>query len=405
MTYAEEFRAAAVAMVESGATLREAERLTGASRESIGRWCARAGVALRHDWTGGPVSVRKRGGRPPGERPFNLGLAQRLAIASGLAAGLRHREIAAGIGFSRPTVSREIARHRGPDGSYDPYAADRAAAEGARRPKPRKVDASPRLRAHVVARLRDGWSPEQVSAMLPREFPDEEEMRLSAESIYQALYVQGRGSLRREVGLEKCLRTGRASRRPRSDLPARADGRSWVQGCEMSLRPAEAADRAVPGHWEGDLVIGGDRRSCLITLAERKTRLVLIRRLELHPTALVTEELARMAAEVPEALMRTVTWDQGCEMAGHLSFTEQTGVKVYFADPHSPWQRGTNENANGLVRWFFPKGTDFTKVTDEEVARAQDLLNTRPRKTLGWRTPAEAYAEELRKEMAGALTA
>ena len=405
MRYSEELRARAVAAVAAGATLRAAQGMTGASRTAIGRWCASAGVALRHDWTGGPVPKTKTRGRAPGGRPSRLGLPQRLAIASGLAAGLRHADIAAGIGFSRPTVSREVARHRAPDGSYDPYAADREAREGARRPKPRKVDRSPRLRDHLAARLRDGWSPEQISAALPAEFPDDEEMRLSAESIYQALYVQGRGSLRREVGLERCLRSGRESRRPRSDLPPRPDGKSWVQGCEISLRPAEAADRAVPGHWEGDLVIGGDLRSCLVTLAERKTRLVLIRRLELHPTALVTAELARMAAGVPEALMRSITWDQGGEMAGHLSFTERTGVRVYFADPHSPWQRGTNENTNGLVRWFFPKGTDFTRVTDEEVARVQDLLNARPRKTLGWRTPAEAYAEELEKALSGALTA
>ena len=399
--YANEVKARAVSMVMAGATLRQAEAACGPSRQTIGRWVGAAGIEMRQGWIGGPVKVVRSAGAA---RPGRLMLEQRLAIAAGVAAGLTHAEIAAGIGFSRPTVSRELARHAGPGGAYDPYAAHAEASRDARRPKPRKLDASRRLRRYVLGRLAERWSPEQVSAMLGEEFPGDEEMSLSAESIYQALYVQGKGSLRQELKVEKALRTGRTSRVPRSALPPRGDGASWVDGCEISLRPAEAGDRAVPGHWEGDLVVGGDMSSCLVTLVERSSRLVLVRRLDLHPTSLVTAELADMASRVPEALMRSVTWDRGCEMAGHAAFTERTGVRVYFCDPHSPWQRGSNENTNGLIRDFFPKGTRFCEVTDEEVARVQHLLNTRPRKTLGWKTPQEAYSEYLRKVEEGALT-
>ena len=402
MKYSEEVKAQAVSMVMGGATLRETEAVCGPSRTTINDWVRSAGVEMRQGWIGGPVKVAKGADVA---RPGRLALAQRLAIASGLAAGMTHAEIAAGIGFNRSTVSREISRHCDEGGNYDLYAAHAKATQAARRPKPRKLDTSLRLRDYVLARLTERWSPKQISTMLSKEFPEDEEMRLSAESIYQALYIQGKGSLRQELKVEKALRTGRTSRIPRSALPPRSDGASWVDGCEISLRPAEANDRAVPGHWEGDLIIGSDMSSCLITLVERATRLVLIRRLDLHTTALVTSELASMASRIPAALMRTVTWDQGSEMAGHAAFTEKTGVKVYFCDPHSPWQRGSNENTNGLIRDFFPKGTKFCDVTDKEVARVQELLNTRPRETLDWKTPQEAYLEYLYKVEEGALTA
>ena len=338
-------------------------------------------------------------------RPGRLGLAQRLAISVGLASGATHAEIARGIGFSRPTVSRELSRHRAPDGSYDPYAAQAAAERSARRPKARRLDTDPRLRAYVLAGLARRWSPEQISGRARADFPGDGGMRVSHETIYRALYVQGRGALRQELRLERALRSGRTARLPRSRLASlRGRGASWVEGCEISLRPAEAADRAVPGHWEGDLVVGRDGRSCLVTLVERSTRFALVGRLGLHPTDLVTSRLAEMAAGVPGALMRTVTWDRGAEMAGHASFTGRTGVRVYFCDPRSPWQRGTNENTNGLLRQYFPKGTDFRAVTDAEVEAVQDELNGRPRETLGWRTPAEAFARLLEEAERGALT-
>jgi len=399
--YSDKVKARAVSMVMSGSTFRQVEAACGPSRQTLCEWVRSANIEMRRDWVGGPVKVVKNAVGCP----LRIGLEQRLAIAAGLAAGLTHAEIAKGIGFSRSTVSREISRHTKKDAAYEPYQAHAEASESARRPKVRKIDASLRLREYVLSRLGEGWSPEQVSAMLNKDYPEDEEMSLSAESIYQALYVQGRGALRQELKVEKALRTGRTQRIPRSALPPRGRGASWVDGCEISLRPAEASDRAVPGHWEGDLVIGGDMASCLITLVERSSRLVLMRRLELHPTALVTSELASMAADIPKELMRSVAWDRGCEMAGHVSFTEQTGIKVYFCDPHSPWQRGSNENTNGLIRQYFPKGTDFSKITDDEVCEVQRKLNNRPRKTLGWKTPREAYTEYLERIQEGAMTA
>lgn len=395
MGYDSKTRYEAVRAVRNGATLIQAGSAMGVSHETVRRWCAAEGIRFVRGRMGGAIlPSTPTTGRGPGR----LDLAQRLAIGMGAAAGRSHAEIARGIGFSRSTVSREIARHRGPDGAYDPYAAQMSAERAARRPKARKTDRSARLRAYVLEKLSLRWSPRQVSAKMREDFPDDEEMRVSHETIYQALYVQGKGALRQELKLEKALRSGRKSRLPRSRLAAkRGKNKSWVEGCELSLRPAEAADRAVPGHWEGDLVIGGDLKSCLVTLVERQTRFALVSRLELHPTELVTSRLAQMAGGIPRALMRTLTWDQGMEMASHASFTEKTGVRVYFCDPRSPWQRGTNENTNGLIRDYFPKGTDFTKVSDEEVREMQDQLNGRPRETLGWKTPSEAFAELLEK--------
>ena len=393
---------AAVSSVRRGATLHAAAAASGACVESVRRWCRSAGIAFARGPRGGAIlPAKRREGKPRGR----LSLEHRLAIAMGLEAGHTHARIAGAIGFSRPTVGREVSRHAGPDGGYDPYAAQLAAERDAARPKARKVDASPRVRAYVLEKLALRWSPMQISARIAADHPDDEEMRVSHEAIYRALYVQGRGSLRQELRLEKALRSGRRTRLPRSRLAARPGGATWVEGCEISARPPEADDRAVPGHWEGDLVVGSDRRSCLVTLAERCSRFILARRLAGRTAKLVTDELAEMASEVPEALMRTITWDRGSEMAAHAAFTAKTGVKVYFCDPHSPWQRGTNENANGLLRDYFPKGTDFSKVSDEAVREAQDQLNGRPRQTLGWKTPAEAYAEALSKAMGCALTA
>ena len=384
-----------IELIKGGATLRAAEDRSGVSRETVRRWCIQYGMSFARGPLGGAVVPRKTKKSLESSR---LALEQRLAIASGLAAGLFQKDIAKGIGFSAASVSRELSRHRSPDGTYDPYQAQMLAEIDARRPKVRKVDSIQNLRAYVLAKLVLRWSPRQISKQMELDFPDDKEMRMSHESIYQALYVQGKGALRQELKLEHALRSGRTSRLPQSRLALkRGENKSWVEGCEIALRPPEVEDRAVPGHWEGDLVIGGDGRSCLITLVERSTRFVLVRRLEMHPSVLVTAELADMIKGLPEALVRSVTWDQGIEMAAHAKFTEATGVKVYFCDPHSPWQRGTNENTNGLIRDYFPKGTDFSKVTDEEVREMQDQLNGRPRETLGWKMPANALAELLDK--------
>lgn len=217
-------------------------------------------------------------------------------------------------------------------------------------------------------------------------------MRICHEQIYQALYVQGAGSLRAQLRVEKALRTGRTRRIPRSPLAGlpKPRGKSWIQGATISLRPPEADDRAVPGHWEGDLVIGAGGRSALITLVERTSRFVLISRLGTrHDSATVTDALQTMVADLPRAVYSTITWDQGAEMAQHAAFTAITGIPVYFADPHSPWQRPTNENTNGLIREYFPKGTSFTDVTDAQVQAVQDQLNRRPREVLNGQTPTE----------------
>lgn len=396
MNYDSKTRYEAITAVKKGASLREAASAVGVGHESVRRWCTQAGLSFAPGRFGGAVVTPKK--ELSSEKPKRLNLEQRLAIAMGLKAHFSHKEIADGIQFSRCTVSREISRHTMPDGTYDPYIAQLEAEKAAQRPKLRKTDHIMRVRWYVLDKLASRWSPMQIAKQIRLDYPDDEEMRVSHEAIYQALYVQGRGALRQELALEKALRSGRTYRLPQSRLAtSRGEGKSWVEGCEISLRPPEVEDRAVPGHWEGDLVIGGDMKSCLITLVERQTRFLLVRRLDLHPSKLVTTELADMIEGLPCALKRSITWDQGVEMALHKEFTAKSGVKVYFCDPHSPWQRGTNENTNGLIRDYFPKGTDFTKVTDEQVAEMQDQLNGRPRQTLGWIKPAAAFMELLEK--------
>ncbi len=261
------------------------------------------------------------------------------------------------------------------------------------RPKIRKLDANPALRERVVDPPGgSGPVPGQIAARLRFENPDDGGMRICHEQIYQALYVQGAGSLRAQLRVEKALRTGRTRRIPRSPLAGlpKPRGKSWIQGATISLRPPEADDRAVPGHWEGDLVIGAGGRSALITLVERTSRFVLITRLaDNHRTRTVTDALKSMVDSPPRAVYSTITWDQGAEMADHAAFTLATDIKVYFADPHSPWQRPTNENTNGLIREYFPKGTDFNNVTDARVQAVQDQLNRRPREVLNGQTPTE----------------
>lgn len=392
----DDWRTAAGA-IRAGATCREAGELAGVSRMTAWRWSR---SPRPPEWMVVDMALAevRRGDYPARTSPRSrLALGHRCLIEAMLGVGATHAQIAAVIGFSRSTVSREVRRC--PAGRYDALAADAAARRAARRPKVRKLDSNPALRAFVADGLIRMWSPRQISRRLELKFPDDPEMRVSHEAIYQALYVQGRGSLRHELGVEQALRRGGSRRKPRSKLPPRPRGKSWVEGCEISLRPPEAEDRAVPGHWEGDLVVGGDGASCLVTLVERSTRFLVARRMDSHADGSVVDLLVELCAGVPEALrgglLKTLTWDQGCEMAGHARFTLATGFKVYFCDPHSPWQRGSNENTNGLIRQYFPKGTRFTDVTDEEVREMQDQLNSRPRETLGWWTPAEKLQELL----------
>lgn len=327
--------------------------------------------------------------RPPGPAsPQRLSLEDRVEIRLGLERGFSYRQIGATIGRAASTVCREINANGG-RGGYRPTDAHQAAWQRARRPKPTKLSCNPRLRARVIADLERLWSPQQISCRLREDFGDDASMQISHESIYQSLYVQGRGALRKE--LTACLRTGRARRRPRGRPPRQARITDMVM---ISQRPAEVADRAVPGHWEGDLIVGSKNKSAIGTLVERSTRFVLLLHLPggEYGAAAVRTAMTTTILTLPEALRRTLTWDQGREMAEHLRFSIDTGVAVYFCDPRSPWQRGTNENTNGLLRQYFPKGTDLSVYTPADLQAAADSLNGRPRQTLGWRTPSEALA-------------
>ncbi|WP_373566490.1 IS30 family transposase [Rhodococcus sp. 11-3] len=304
------------------------------------------------------------------------------------------RAIAAELGRAPSTIARELEAHSVTDwgeSHYDAELAHYRALTQRPRPRPAKL-AGPALRGRVVALLNHRFSPQQVAAELQILFPEQPEMHVSHETIYQALYVQGKGTLRHELTVVKALRSGRTTRVPRSKLPARSK-RPWLEGALLSDRPAEVADRAVPGHWEGDLVVGPDN-SGIVTLVERSTRYTLLGRLPgTRDSTTVIDVLTRMIEGLPAELTRTITWDQGNEMASHAQFTVATGCRVFFCDPHSPWQRGTNENTNGLIRDFYPKGTNFNEVSDADLAETQRLLNLRPRQTLGWRKPCDRLAE------------
>jgi IS30 family transposase len=286
-------------------------------------------------------------------------------------------------------VSREVAGNKGRD-DYRAWRAHEQARNRARRPKTPKLTCA-RLAAQVTQWLQEWWSPEEIAGRLRVAFADDPMMQVSHETIYQALFVQGRGELRRE--LARCLRTGRVRRRARRRPQNTGQLRDMVM---ISERPAEAADRAVPGHWEGDLLIGGDCRSAVGTLVERTTRYVLLLHLPDERDAVGVEHAMRQAiSTLPNELRRSITWDQGKEMAHHAQFTISTGIQVYFCDPHKPWQRGSNENTNGLLRQYMPKGTDLSMHTAEDLARFARSLNNRPRKTLRYMKPSERLAELL----------
>jgi transposase, IS30 family len=270
-------------------------------------------------------------------------------------------------------------------------AAERRRSQRARRPRPGKLASDPGLLETVERWLLEGWSPEQISARLKREFPDDRRMRISHETIYRSLYVQSRGELRRQ--LSGHLRTGRERRKTRGHLERRGRIPDLVS---ISERPPEVADRAVPGHWEGDLLVGALNRSFIVTLVERHTRYVMLAQLGRdRKTERVIAALTTQIQTLPSHLARSLTWDRGHEMTAHKTFTIQTGVEVYFCDPHSPWQRGSNENTNGLLRQYLPKGTDLAARNQSELDEIARKLNGRPRKTLDWMTPAEKMAELL----------
>jgi IS30 family transposase len=376
-------------------------RLSPAVEEEIWVWL-RAGLAAKPTARALGLStsgvhgylVRCGGIRPADRRRSagRLSLIEREEISRGLAAGVSLRSIAAGLGRAPSTVSREVAGRGGRRG-YRASRADQLAWSRARRPQVCKLATRPVLRDIVAEKLRQEWSPEQVAGWLKATYPKDPEMQVSHETIYRTLFIQSRGALRRE--LTKHLRTGRVIRRPAGTrLP---DGRGGRPGIlNISERPAEANDRAVPGHWEGDLVFG-KRMSPVATLVERSTRFVMLVALPSgHKADLVADALAAKITTLPAALTRTLPWSQGHEMAAHATFTEATGIEVYFCDPKSPWQRGSNENTNGLLRQYLPRTLDFRTLTQADFDAIADQLNGRPRQTLGFKTPSQALAEVLR---------
>jgi IS30 family transposase len=383
-------------------------RAAGATRREA---AAAAGVHVRtaRDWDRG---VRKLNGRrlypdgrmvdyargtitsqpvPPAlEKVLHsrfLTLTEREQIADLLVSGASLRAVATVLGRPASTISRELDRNTGPDGRYLPYAAHRAAADRRARPKPAKLVTNQPLADYVQAGLDQRWSPEQISHALREDHPDDGQMRVSTETIYQALYLQARGGLRREVAA--ALRTGRTRRKPHRD-PAARTPRFIDPMVMISDRPADVEDRAVPGHWEGDLIIGADGASAIGTLVERATRYVMLVHLPTGRTAeAVRDQLVATMTTLPAHLRGSLTWDQGAEMAAHRSFSVATDMPVYFCDPASPWQRGSNENTNGLLRQYFPKGTDLSMHGPADLEHVAQQLNGRPRKTLDWETPAQ----------------
>jgi IS30 family transposase len=339
--------------------------------------------------------VRCGGIRPDPRRRASgrLSFEEREEISRGLAAGMSLRAIAAQLGRAASTVSREVTINGGRR-QYRAHHSDRRAWSRATRPKACKLATNPVLRAIVEDKLRQRWSPQQIAGWLKVSYPHDPEMQVSHESIYRTLFVQSRGALRRE--LTQYLRTGRVIRRPKGvRLPDGRGGRPNI--LHISERPAEAEDRAVPGHWEGDLVFGRNM-SPVATLVERSTRFLMLVALPdgSHKADVVADALAAKITTLPAALTRTLTWDQGHEMAEHQRFTNTTGIQVYFCDPKSPWQRGSNENTNGLLRQYLPRRLDFRTLTQADFDAIADQLNGRPRQTLGFKTPSQALTEVLR---------
>jgi IS30 family transposase len=357
--------------------------------EAVSQICKALGMI----YTRALYVLQSNGGYVPRARKRServLTLKEREEISRGLASNLSMRQIAARIGRAPSTVSREISRCGGRQ-DYRATPADRQAWKRARRPKRCKLLQHQALRKQVAQKLADHWSPEQISGWLKTEFPHNAGMRISHETIYKTLFVQARGALKKE--LIRHLR----SHRPMRKTAKKASGSPITHSDPISIRqrPAEVEDRAVAGHWEGDLLAGG-RTTAIATLVERHSRFVILVKIDSKQTTSVVSALIRQVRQLPVQLRRSLTWDRGSELTNHHDFTVATDVQVYFCDPHSPWQRGSNENTNGLLRQYFPKGTDLSNYSQAQLNKVALELNQRPRKTLGFQTPAAKLQEALR---------
>jgi IS30 family transposase len=336
--------------------------------------------------------VRPYGGIAPRERcrsRLALTLGEREEISRGLCAQRSMRQIARILGRSPASVSREIARNSAHWWQYRAHKADQRAWDRALRPKPCHLVKHPQLAKLVAQKLRLEWSPQQIAGWLAREFGDAKSMRVSHETIYKSLFIQARGVLKKQLTAH--LRRGRTLRRSRQYLNTGSTRGQIPEAVSIRERPAQAEDRAVPGHWEGDLLLGrGHTR--IATLVERKSRFVILVKVRSGETGTVVKALTRRVRKLPKQLRRSLTWDRGTEMAHHKEFSLATDVKVYFCDPHSPWQRGSNENTNGLLRQYFPKKTDLSGYSQAQLDRVALRLNQRPRETLRFRTPADTLS-------------
>jgi Transposase and inactivated derivatives, IS30 family len=364
-------------LIFEGATFEKAAAAAGCSTRSIQRFLASTGGLKRR------LKVRS---------PLRLSLAEREELSRGLVAGDSLRAIAMRLRRAPSTISRDVA-WSGSRSGYRAWRADRDAVERGRRPKPAKLALDARLCREVERGLRAEWSPQQIAARLIRDYPDDLAMRVSHETIYKTLFIQARGALRKE--LTSCLRTGRAQRRPHMRTEQSGAGRIR-NPILISDRPPDVEDRAVPGHWEGDLIIGKGGRSAIGVLVERASRYVVLLHLPHGRTAEdVRAALTRQVSKMPAELRRTLTWDQGKEMAEHVRFSTDTNMVVYFCDPHSPWQRGTGENTNGLLRQYFPRTSDLSLHSAAHLNAVARELNGRPRQTLNWMKPSEVFSRTV----------
>ncbi len=363
-------------------------RAQGLPLRAVGRRIGRSGATVHS------VVARSGGVRPSvrRRRAGQLSTAEREEISRGVAGRESVRAIARRLGRSPSTITRELARNGGRR-RYRATTAEQAAWDRARRPKPNKLASSPRLRQLVEDKLALQWAPQQIAGWLTDTYPDRPEMQVSHETIYLSLFVQARGALKRELTAH--LRTGRVLRKA-AKATQRGQGRGLiVDAVSISDRPAEVEERAVPGHWEGDLLAGGGN-TYIATLVERRSRFVILVKVPAKTTEAVVDALRQRVLGLPEDVMRTLTWDRGLELAAHKRFTIDTGVQVYFCDPKSPWQRGSNENTNGLLRQYFPKGMNLGPVTQQQLDGVADRLNGRPRQTLKFKTPSYVLTEALR---------